>query len=110
MAGLAIATTPKLYIGIDLGATNAKAGVINEDGVLLGSHQMPLSSGNETSAESLQVDHVVKLLVECVKGAVKSTEIEWENVVAIGVGSPGHIYEGVVKAASNFPVGLILYS
>lgn len=106
-AAVVMTTTPtKLYIGIDLGATNAKAGVIDDQGILLGSHQLPLSSGTETSPDSLQVENVIKLLVLCVEGAIKNAKVEWENVIAIGVGSPGHVYEGVVKAASNFPVSV----
>jgi sugar (pentulose or hexulose) kinase len=104
MEKMEVPTRPKLYVGIDLGATNAKAGVVNEDGLLLGSHQVPLSSGSSSSTESHQVDHVVKLLVECVHLAVKSAQADWETVIAVGVGSPGHVYNGVVKAASNFPV------
>ena len=86
----------KVVVGIDLGATNAKAGVVSADGTLLASASAPL--------KSLDPNAVVESLVAVVHEAVALAGLPFNNVVAVGVGSPGHIFDGVVKAASNFPV------
>jgi predicted NBD/HSP70 family sugar kinase len=86
----------KFFVGIDLGATNAKAGVVSQDGTLLGSANSPLSS--------LEPDAVVKSLVAVVHEAIANSGLEFKDIVAVGVGSPGHIFSGRVLAASNFPV------
>jgi glucokinase len=94
---------PKFFIGIDLGATNAKAGVIDEQGILVASFSIPLSDHSEVASQSHSPEAVISSIVTCVHSAVSDSGVSWEQVVAVGVGSPGHVFNGMVKAASNFP-------
>jgi glucokinase len=83
-------------IGIDLGATNAKAGVVRgTDGALLASISEPLEAWDPPA--------VVACLVACVRRACDEAGVAWGEVAAVGVGAPGHVHHGVVKAAANFP-------
>ena len=65
-------TKPRYVVGIDLGATNAKAGVIDETGKLLGSASAPLTAWDPES--------VVESLVKCTQSAVAQAGINWEEV------------------------------
>ena len=71
------------FVGIDLGATNAKAGVVNNNGDLLASASHPLT---DYTAEG-----VVNALVEVATEAVHNAGLEWSQITEIGVGSPGTI-------------------
>ncbi|KAK8793378.1 hypothetical protein WA158_004737, partial [Blastocystis sp. Blastoise] len=87
----------KYFIGIDLGATNAKAGVVRGDGVLV--------ARSSSSLVDYSVEGVVKALVEASQKAVEEAKMTFADITAIGVGSPGCIdfSKGVVTKASNFP-------
>ena len=71
------------FVGIDLGATNAKAGIVNNKGELLGSASHGLTDYSDKG--------VVDSLVEVATEAVKNAGLEWKDVTEIGVGSPGTI-------------------
>ena len=89
-------TVQKLYlIGIDLGATNAKAGIVRgTDGVLLASASIPLEAKDPSA--------VVASLMLCVNRVCTEASVDLDEVAAVGIGSPGHVFNGVVKAAANF--------
>eukprot|EP00123_Amoebidium_parasiticum_P019398 comp25017_c0_seq1/m.46935 comp25017_c0_seq1/g.46935 ORF comp25017_c0_seq1/g.46935 comp25017_c0_seq1/m.46935 type:complete len:321 (-) comp25017_c0_seq1:532-1494(-) len=84
-----------LFIGIDLGGTNAKAGIVDSTGHMLIRKEKPL--------KDLAPEKVVADLVECASEALKETNHTWKDVVCIGIGSPGGIQDGCVTAAANFP-------
>ena len=88
--------TQKLYlVGIDLGATNAKAGIVRAtDGVLLASASIPLEAKDPSA--------VVASLMVCVNCVCAEADVALGEVAAVGIGSPGHVFNGVVKAAANF--------
>ena len=75
--------TELFFVGIDLGATNAKAGVVNNNGDLLASASHPLTDYSE--------EGVVSALVEVATEAVKNAGLEWSKIAEVGVGSPGTI-------------------
>lgn len=76
-------STDHFFVGIDLGATNAKAGVVNDKGELLATASHPLTDYTDKG--------VVKALVEVASEAVKEAGLEWKQITEIGVGSPGTI-------------------
>ena len=71
-------------IGIDLGATNAKAAVVTKDGKVIANVQ-------ESLGIDLSPDAVVSKLVKCASRALKEVEMDWKDVAGVGVGSPGGI-------------------
>ncbi|MBI1338370.1 MAG: ROK family protein [Phycisphaera sp.] len=86
------------FVGLDLGGTNIKAGVVNETGRVLARCSVP------TRAQ-LGVTHVVESLEKAARDVAQAAKIEWSSITGIGVGSPGLIdaRAGVVKASPNMP-------
>lgn len=79
-----------LIAGIDLGGTEIKAGLVNENGII-----KKVNIPTEVKRGS---DKIVKNIVETIK-------MLGEDVDAIGIGSPGMIdrKNGIVKYSPNFP-------
>lgn len=73
----------RYFVGIDLGATNAKAGVVNDEGELLATASQPLTDYTDKG--------VVSSLVEVAAKAVTEAGLKWSDISEIGVGSPGTI-------------------
>ena len=73
----------RYFVGIDLGATNAKAGVVNDEGELLATASEPLTDYSDKG--------VVRSLVEVATKAVNEAGLKWNDISEIGVGSPGTI-------------------
>ena len=86
----------KLYIGVDLGGTSMRAGVVAKDGTLLG------MAKRKTHPE-LGSDGVFERLVKTIKDATKEAEVKMKAVGGIGVGVPGPVdtERGVVRLAVN---------
>ncbi len=80
-------------IGVDLGGTTVKTGIVSRSGEIL--HQAKLPSRSEKGPEA-----VVGQIERSVKEALsKSTEYE---VIGVGVGAPGIVSDdGIVKAPPN---------
>jgi glucokinase len=86
------------YVGIDLGGTYIKGGVVDEDGNVLAFESI------ETEGKQGR-DHVldrIALLVTLVRDAAGLTQGE---VAAVGIGSPGPLNtkDGVIYTAPNLP-------
>ena len=71
------------FVGIDLGATNAKACVVNNDGELLSTSSQPLTDYSDKG--------VVDALITVASEAVSSAGLSWSQITEVGVGSPGTI-------------------
>ena len=84
------------FIGIDLGGTNIKAGVVTREGRILGEAQA------KTDAYRPQ-DEVIADIAAAAKAALKESGLDIGEVKSIGVGSPGAIDDenGVVIFAGN---------
>jgi len=86
------------YIGIDLGGTNIKAGVADENGRALAKVSVP------TGADS-GPDVVINNMADAAKQAVAKAQVSMGHIDYIGVGAPGPVNfdAGVVLAAPNMP-------
>lgn len=71
-----------IYIGIDLGGTSIKAGVVTEDGVILTDRSV------RTQAERPYQD-VVRDMCSCALEALKASGHRLEDVHSVGIGIPG---------------------
>eukprot|EP01052_Picozoa_sp_SAG31_P029528 SAG31_NODE_2942_length_4878_cov_6.517263_7_plen_141_part_00 len=91
-----LSSSQPVWVGVDLGGTNAKAAAVSDDGTVLASRIIP--HNGDLAAES-----VICRLVECIEAALHTAGVPWSAVEAVGVGSPGSIEDGTVVAASNFP-------
>ncbi len=69
-------------VGIDLGGTKIYAAVVDAKGRILG-------SGRKRTKAELGFEVVLERMAACVKEAVEQSGIDYDNILAIGVGSPG---------------------
>lgn len=84
------------FVGIDLGATNAKAGVVSNDGELIATSSEPLSDYSDTG--------VVKSLVKVSTNALEAAGLKWSDIGEIGIGSPGTIDFDVTRCFHRLQV------
>jgi glucokinase len=98
----------KCYIGIDLGGTNVKAGVITESGeILVKVHNAcPTGEGEEA---------IINAIEQTAREAVAAAGLTMEEIASIGVGTPGiaNSESGVVEYSCNLhfsdtPLGIEL--
>ena len=89
---------PSHYLGIDLGGTNIKSGVVDDDGRVLSNVSVPTQA--ELGAEA-GLDH----LVEAGRHAVEASGIPWDLIAGVGLGSPGtmDIPAGMLLEPPNLP-------
>jgi glucokinase len=83
---------PPSYLGIDLGGTNIKSGVVEDSGRILSS--VSLRTDPEAGPEA-GIEH----LAEAGRRAVKEAGLEWGRIACVGLGSPGTM---------DLPAGLLL--
>jgi glucokinase len=75
-------TTRRLYLGIDVGGTGIKLGVVDDSGTALGHAQ--IDTGHERGA----ADGVSRILATA-KGIVDELNLSWDNIDVVGIGTPG---------------------
>ncbi|MHC4712125.1 MAG: ROK family protein [Planctomycetota bacterium] len=88
----------KYYIGVDLGGTNIKAGMVTDRGKVI------VKTSLATEADR-GPDHVLDRICEAVEGVRKKSGLSKEHIGGVGVGSPGtlDIESGVVLYPPNLP-------
>ena len=89
------------YVGIDLGGTNIKAGVVDSEGNLL--NKLSIKTHAERSMEEI-IHDMGTLALDVIKDLGK----EVSDIEAIGIGSPGtpDNKEGVLVYSSNLPFNM----
>jgi glucokinase len=89
----------KHYIGVDLGGTNIKAGVVTENA------QVVVKTVLATEADK-GADHIIDRICRAVKTLMSESGLSREDIGGIGVGSPGTLdtKAGVVHYAPNMPL------
>jgi len=87
----------KLYIGVDLGGTSMRAGVVN-----IKSGELLALAKRKTRPELGGTD-VIERLVRTIKDAAKESGVKMKAIGGIGVGVPGPVdtEKGVVRLAVN---------
>ena len=84
----------KTAIGVDMGGTTIKAGVVSADGTIRYSNKFPTCAGEGPAKVIQQIRAAVQDAIQHTDGA---------RVTGIGIGSPGVVDDdGVVKAPPNF--------
>ena len=93
-----VARQPPFYLGIDLGGTNVKSGVVDDTG-------QPISSESVETNASAGPDAGVRTLAEAGRLAVKAAGLDWSEIAAVGLGSPGtmNIHTGMLLNPPNLP-------
>src|SRR5512140_2594507 len=93
---------PKFYLGLDLGGTNVKAGVVDEHGKILDQVSMPTGS----SPSDLSAERVIGRMIEAGIQAMDKAGVGRRQIVAVGVLSPGQssLQRGIVYRSANLPL------
>ncbi len=89
---------PPLYLGIDLGGTNIKSGVVDEAGRPLSAVSLPTDAERGPEAG-------VATLAAAGRAAVAESGLGWNEIAAVGLGSPGtmDIPAGMLLEPPNLP-------
>lgn len=85
-----------MYIGIDLGGTNIKAGVVDENGTIIYKDSCPTGAGRPSN-------DILKDMADLAVDTVKKAGLTMDDIQSVGVGSPGSVDEenGVLIRAEN---------
>lgn len=87
------------FIGIDLGGTNTKIGILNIDGEIFKSTVIKTLS-------SEGAERTLTRIWEAAKGLAEELNIDTTNIKGIGIGIPGPVInQSVVAFFANFPWG-----
>ncbi|NLT10878.1 MAG: ROK family protein [Clostridiaceae bacterium] len=88
----------KGYIGIDLGGTNIKAGVVDQDGKILCKHSV------KTGAKRT-MEEIVRDMGQLALDVAAQSGLNVDDILAVGIGSPGtpNNQKGTLVYSSNLP-------
>ncbi len=90
--------TSPYYLGIDLGGTNIKSGVVNDHGRVLSkiSVETEADRGPETGLDNL---------AKAGHQAVEASGLKWDDIAGVGLGSPGtmDLKAGMLLEPPNLP-------
>lgn len=91
-----MAKQTQYYIGIDLGGTFIKGGIVDENGKIIADDKIPTESEKGGGRVVANIASLVEKLLE-------TTGVAKENVLGVGMGSPGMIdsKKGVVVFSGN---------
>ncbi len=84
------------YIGIDVGGTNLKAGLVSEEGKILAVARIPLEF---TTAEAF-----AETLADLAKQVLKEGGVSPDQVHSVGMGIPGAVQGGTILYTANIPM------
>lgn len=86
-----------MYVGIDVGGTNLKAGLVDQDGRLLATRKIPLGmfQGEE---------YFVRKLAELTAQVARDGGVVPETLEYVGMGIPGAVAKGSILYTCNIPL------
>jgi glucokinase len=89
---------PRFYLGIDLGGTNIRSGVVDDQG-------NPLSAVSVKTFADRGPEFGLDNLVDVGRQAVKQSGVSWDRIAAVGLGSPGtmDLEAGMLVDPPNLP-------
>ena len=87
------------YIGIDVGGTNLKAGLVDESGLILATHSMKVAQVDDP-------DSLAWTLVALTQDLCRAAGVPLDQVTSVGVGVPGtvEIRSGTILYTCNLPL------
>ena len=86
-----------MNLGIDVGGTNLRAGIVDGEGVLRSRISAPVgASGNS--------EGLIRYLAELARKAVLAAGVPEETIASVGVGIPGAVKNGRILYTCNLPL------
>jgi glucokinase len=94
----AVRYSPPYFVGIDLGGTNIKSGVVDNEGLPMSSVSVETHAGK---GPETGLDNLVAAAIQ----AVKTSGLDWDRIAAVGLGSPGtmDLAAGMLLDPPNLP-------
>lgn len=91
-------SSTRLFLGLDLGGTNVKAGVVDDSGRVLSKASVPTEAARGA-------EHGVQQIVAAGRSAVENAGLQITDIVAAGLATPGtmDIPAGMLLDPSNLP-------
>ncbi|MFC1694045.1 ROK family protein [Candidatus Latescibacterota bacterium] len=88
----------KLYVGVDLGGTNVRSGLVDENGVVLGRDKRKTLAHESAEAP-------VNQIVDSISAVIQHGGVTFSDISGVGIGSPGPLSakEGKILRAGNLP-------
>jgi glucokinase len=84
--------TPSFYLGIDVGGTNIKAGIVTDEGNVIAQASVPTEAAKGP-------DHGVKQMAQASRQTLKRASLTNDQISAVGLATPGTM---------DIPAGLLL--
>lgn len=95
-------------LGVDIGGTTVKIGIISENGEIISKWEIPTKKGD-------QIDQIPNDIWSAIKDRADQLQIRHDQLLGIGVGAPGfveaetgNVAEAVNIGWKNFPLGHLL--
>lgn len=87
----------KYYLGIDVGGTSVKCGVVNSDGTILAKDAAPTN---------LKAEELAAQMASLGRSAIEAAGLSEQDIAAVGIGMPGTVdaKAGVVRYSNNIPM------
>ncbi len=87
-----------LYVGVDLGGTNVRSGLVDEEGNIL-------SKDKRESLPRVSAEAPIKQIIGSITEVVNKGGVTFSDIKGIGIGSPGPLSakEGKILKAGNLP-------
>ena len=87
-----------MYVGIDLGGTNVKTGLLTDDWKIVD------QESRRTEIEG-GFQHVIEQMADFVRALCKRSKVPLKRVRGVGIGTPGpvDVARGLIVVAPNFP-------
>ncbi|RHZ00657.1 hypothetical protein DYB37_003911 [Aphanomyces astaci] len=82
------------FVGVDIGGTSVKVGIVSSAGVMLARSQQDI--------EDRSPEAIVGIAVNLARQCATEANVEWTDIAGLGVGCPGQVSNGVLVAAANF--------
>ena len=82
----------RIFLGIDVGGTNIKSGIVDDEGRVLAKSSVPTEA-------SLGPDHGVQQMTLAAQQAVKQLSLTMDDIAAVGLATPGTM---------DIPAGMLL--
>ncbi len=88
----------RLFVGVDLGGTNVRAGLVNEEGNVLARDRRKTLARESAEAP-------VRQIVDTITEVVNRGGTDFSDIAGIGIGSPGPLSakKGMILRAGNLP-------
>jgi len=102
MAGYLVKEIPVMardhVVGVDLGGTNIKAGVVTIRGEVVSSLSIPTEGQGGP-------DHVIQRMVTAALKAIEAARLTRDRILAVGIGAPGSMSHkrGIILSPPNLP-------